>query len=109
MSAGSGDFLPDRLDRAKMRRLLALFQNDVLATANYPPTPSDVRLLLVRPRVASSQAPSVPDDETNGWGTLATFSVDLSWIDKTHDQMLTPHFVEQVAAHVDDHLARIGA
>ena len=92
-----------------MRRLLALFQKNVLATVHYRPLPSDVRLLLVRLRVASIQAPGVPDDETNGWGTLATSGVDLRWIDGTYGQMLTPHFVGQVAAHVDDHLARIGA
>ena len=107
--ARGGDFLPDGIDRASMRRLLALFQNNGLAAVRYRPPPSDVRLLLVRPRVASSQAPGLADDETNGWGALATSGVDLRWIDGNHGQMLTPRYVGQLAAHIDDHLARTGA
>jgi len=66
--AKGGHFLPDGLDRAGMRRLMALFQNNGLAAVRYRPRPLDGKLLLIRPKVASKQAPGVDGDPMNGWG-----------------------------------------
>jgi thioesterase domain-containing protein/acyl carrier protein len=107
--AQGGDFLPSGLDRHHLRRLLALFQNNGLAAVRYQPPRSEGRLLLVRPRVASSQAPGIPGDDHNGWGPLAAGGVELCWMDGTHGQMLAPPFVEQLAVHIRQHLDRIGA
>ncbi|HEY3380264.1 MAG TPA: AMP-binding protein [Vicinamibacterales bacterium] len=107
--ARGGNYLPSGLDRTRMRRLLALFQHNGLAAVRYQPQPSEVRLLLVRPRVLSGQAPGIPGDDYNGWKPLATGGVELCWIDGTHGQMLAPPFVEQLAAHVRRHLDQIGA
>lgn len=95
-----GHFLPDGLDRAGMRRLMALFQNNGLAAVRYRPRPFDGRLLLVRPRIPSKQAPGVPGDPCNGWGTLPSKGVTLRWIDGTHGQMLAKPWLGQLAGHV---------
>lgn len=107
LEAGKGGhFLPDGLDRAGMRRLLALFQNNGLAGARYHPRPLDVELLLVRPTEASRQAPGVPGDPLNGWGPCALRGVELKWMGGTHGQMLDPAFVGELAAHMRTWLDR---
>ncbi len=107
--ARGGDYLPDGLDRPRMRRLLALFQNNGLAAVRYRPPKSEGRLLLIRPRILTKQAPGIPGDDYNGWGPLAAGGVELRWIDGTHGQMLVPPFVRQLADHIHDHLDRTGA
>ncbi len=105
--ARGGDYLPDGLDRRRMRRLLALFQNNGLAALRYRPPKNEGRLLLIRPRILTKQAPGIPGDDYNGWGSLATGGVELRWIDGTHGQMLVSPFVRQLADHIRDHLDRI--
>lgn len=95
-----GHFLPDGLDRAGMRRLMALFQNNGLAAVRYRPRPLDGKLLLIRPRVASKQAPGVNGDPMNGWGPLALQGVTLQWMDGTHGQMLRKPWLGQLAGHM---------
>ena len=98
------DLLPDSIDRAGMRRLLGVFQNNALAAIRYRPRHTDGRLLLVRPRVLTRQAPGIPGDDLNGWGTLAAGGVELRWMDGTHGQMMQKPFINQLAAFVQDHL-----
>jgi amino acid adenylation domain-containing protein len=95
-----GHFLPDDMDRPAMRRLLALFQNNGLAAVRYQPRPYEGRLLLVRPRQPSSQAPGIPGDPLNGWGGLAAAGVALRWMDGTHGQMLNQPWLGTLADHV---------
>jgi amino acid adenylation domain-containing protein len=95
-----GHFLPDSLDRAGMRRLMALFQNNGLAAVRYRPRPFDGRLLLVRPTVASKQAPGLPGDPLNGWGPLPAKGVTLRWMEGTHGQMLAKPWVDRLAGYV---------
>lgn len=95
-----GHFLPDGLDRAGMRRLMALFQNNGLAAVRYRPRPFDGKLLLVRPTVASKQAPGVAGDPLNGWGPLAAQGVTLCWMEGTHGQMLVKPWLDQLADHM---------
>ncbi|MBS1164037.1 MAG: Amino acid adenylation [Proteobacteria bacterium] len=95
-----GKFLPDGMDRAGMRRLLSLFQNNGLAAARYRPHPLDVKMLLVRPTGASKQAPGVPGDPLNGWGDCARGGVELRWMGGTHGQMLEPSHVGELAEYV---------
>ncbi|MBS1196687.1 MAG: Amino acid adenylation [Proteobacteria bacterium] len=102
--ARGGDYLPDGLDRQHMRRLLALFQNNGLAAIRYQPPKSAGKLLLIRPRITSGQAPGIPGDDYNGWATLATDGVDLRWMDGTHAQMLVPPYIEQLADYIRDFL-----
>ncbi|MDZ5645862.1 AMP-binding protein [Nitrospirillum sp. BR 11828] len=95
-----GHFLPDGMDRAGMRRLLALFQNNGLAAVRYRPRQLDTRLLLVRPRVITGQAPGIPGDALNGWGQLASQGVELRWMEGTHGQMLVQPWLAELATHV---------
>ncbi len=95
-----GHFLPDGMDRAGMRRLMALFQNNGLAAVRYRPRPFDGELLLVRPTEASKQAPGVTGDPLNGWGALPTRGVTLRWMDGTHGQMLEKPWLNQLASHM---------
>jgi len=95
-----GHFLPDGLDRAGMRRLMALFQNNGLAAVRYRPRPFDGKLLLVRPTTASKQAPGVAGDPLNGWGPLASQGVTLRWMDGTHGQMLVKPWLDRLADHM---------
>jgi len=99
-----GRFLPDDMDRAGMRRLLNLFQNNGLAAARYRPRPLDVDLLLVRPTEASRQAPGVPGDPENGWTEFATRGVDLRWMGGTHGTMLEREHIGELAAIVRERL-----
>lgn len=95
-----GHFLPDGLDRAGMRRLMALFQNNGLAAVRYRPCPFDGKLLLVRPRVASKQAPGLPGDPMNGWGPLPAKGVTLRWMEGTHGQMIAKPWLDRLAEHM---------
>lgn len=101
------DLLPDSMDRAGMRRLLGVFQNNALAAVRYRPRGTEGRLLLVRPRVLTRQAPGIPCDDLNGWGPLAAGGVELRWMDGTHGQMMQKPFINQLAAFVQDHLNAI--
>jgi amino acid adenylation domain-containing protein len=98
------NLLPDDTDRAGMRRLLGVFQNNALAAVRYRPRPIEGRLLLVRPRIPTPAAPGIPGDDFNGWKPLAGGGVDLRWIDGTHGQMLQPPHVADLARHVADFL-----
>lgn len=98
------DLLPDGGNRESMRRLLALFQNNALAAVRYRPQPLEGRLLLIRPRVPSRAAPSLPGDEYSGWRALARGGVDLRWMDGTHGQMLLEPYIGQLARLVREHL-----
>jgi amino acid adenylation domain-containing protein len=102
-----GNFLPDGMDRAGMRRLLALFQNNALAAVRYRPRPLDGELLLIRPKEASKQAPGVPGDPLNGWGPLASRGVTLHWMEGTHGQMLVRPWLDELAGHVRKWLDRV--
>jgi amino acid adenylation domain-containing protein len=95
-----GHFLPDGLDRAGMRRLLALFQNNGLAAVRYRPRLFDGKILLIRPRKPSKQAPGVPGDPLSGWGPLPTKGVTLRWMDGTHGQMLMQPWLDQLAGYM---------
>jgi thioesterase domain-containing protein len=102
-----GHFLPDGMDRAGMRRLLALFQNNGLAAVRYRPRPLDGELLLVRPKVASGQAPGLKGDPLNGWGPLAAQGVTLRWMEGSHGQMLQKPWLDQLADYVRSWLDRV--
>ncbi|MEI8396696.1 MAG: alpha/beta fold hydrolase, partial [Rhodospirillaceae bacterium] len=104
-----GHFFPDNMKRQDMRRLLTLFQNNALAAVRYRPPPLDGRMLLIRPRLPSRQAPSIPGDEYSGWRSLPRRGVDLRWIDGTHGHMLTQPYLDQLAAHVRAWLDEAGA
>lgn len=102
--AQGGDYLPDGLDRPHLRRLLALFQNNGLAAIRYQPPKSEGKMLLIRPRIASGQAPGIPGDDYNGWAPLAADGVELRWMEGTHAQMLVPPYIEQLAGHIRSYL-----
>lgn len=87
------ELLPQDTDRAAMRRLLAVFQNNALAAVRYaPPALDGLDILLVRPREASRMAPGVPGDDYNGWRALHGDRVTLHWMDGSHGTMLVePH------------------
>jgi len=104
-----GHFLPDDMDRAGMRRLLNLFQNNGLAAARYRPRPLDVDLLLVRPTEASRQAPGVPGDAMNGWSAYASRGVELRWMGGTHGTMLEREHIDELAVLVRERLDRVNA
>jgi amino acid adenylation domain-containing protein len=95
-----GQFLPDGLDRAGMRRLLALFQNNGLAAVRYRPRGFDGKMLLIRPKAASTQAPGLPGDPLNGWGPLPSQGVSLRWMEGTHGQMLQKPWLDELAGYV---------
>lgn len=99
------DLLPDRMDRAGMRRLLAVFQNNALAAVRYRPGKMDGTILLVRPRTPSASAPSVEGDDLSGWGDLLSEGIDLRWMDGTHGSMLVEPHLGQLAGHVRGFLA----
>lgn len=92
-----GHFLPDGMDRAGMRRLMALFQNNGLAAVRYRPRRFDGKLLLVRPKVETKQAPGVSGDPLNGWGPLPSGGVTLRWMEGTHGQMLVKPWLDELA------------
>ena len=107
--AGGNDYLPEGLDRQHTRRLLALFQNNGLAALRYQPQTSENRILLIRPKLASSQAPGIAGDDYNGWAQLCSRGVEVCWIDGTHGQMLTHPFVQQLADHIRKYTEQIKA
>lgn len=96
--------LPDKTDRAGMRRLLSVFQNNALAAVRYVPGRLEGRILLIRPRIPTRAAPGIPGDDLSGWGPLASGGVDLRWIGGTHGQMLQKPFVFELAGHVRSYL-----
>ncbi len=96
--------LPDHTDRAGMRRLLGVFQNNALAAVRYRPPKTEGRILLVRPRILTAAAPGIAGDEGNGWSGVAAGGVDLRWIDGTHGQMLQQPHVAELGAHVADYI-----
>lgn len=102
--------LPDNTDRAGMRRLLGVFQNNALAAVRYRPSRCETGgLLLVRPRILTAAAPGIAGDDHNGWSDVVAGGVDLRWIEGTHGQMLQAPHVADLCAHVADYLARNGA
>jgi amino acid adenylation domain-containing protein len=107
--AKGGHFLPDGMDRAGMRRLMALFQNNGLAAVRYRPRPFEGELLLVRPKVMSKQAPGVPGDPLNGWGPLAARGVTLRWMEGSHGQMLAKPWLGLLADHMRCWLDRVNS
>jgi len=90
-----------------MRRMMALFQNNGLAAVRYRPRPLDGKLLLIRPKVASKQAPGVDGDPMNGWGPLAAGGVTLRWMEGTHGQMLRKPWLDRLADNMRCWLDRI--
>jgi amino acid adenylation domain-containing protein len=104
-----GHFLPDGMDRAGMRRLLALFQNNGLAAVRYRPRRLEGKLLLVRPKAASKQAPGVPGDPLNGWGPLPASGVTLRWMEGTHGQMLREPWLAELAGYLREWLDAVNA
>lgn len=101
--------LPDSTDRAGMRRLLGVFQNNALAAVRYRPSRCETRnVLLVRPRILTAAAPGIAGDDHNGWNDVVAGGVDLRWIDGTHGQMLQSPHVSELCAHVADYMARTG-
>ncbi|QFY90418.1 AMP-binding protein [Magnetovirga frankeli] len=108
LERGQGtDFLPEGMDRAGMRRLLTLFQNNGLAAVRYQPRGLEGRLLLVRPRLSSRQAPGVPGDDYSGWQGLASGGVCLRWMDGSHGQMMEQPYVQQLAGLINEHLREL--
>lgn len=99
--------LPDSTDRAGMRRLLGVFQNNALAAVRYRPSRSEGSILLVRPRILTAAAPGIAGDDYNGWSTIVAGGVDLRWIDGTHGQMLQQPHVAELGAHVANYIGHL--
>lgn len=104
-----GHFLPDGMDRAGMRRLMALFQNNGLSAVRYRPRPFDGKLLLVRPKTVSKQAPGLPGDPMNGWAPLPSQGLTLRWMEGTHGQMLMKPWLNELADHMRSWLDAVNA
>ncbi|MEN2977610.1 AMP-binding protein (plasmid) [Tistrella bauzanensis] len=99
--------LPQGVDRDAMRRLLSVFQNNALAAIRYRvPRLDRLQALLVRPRIASAQAPGIAGDPFNGWRDRFGGGVSLVWMDGSHGDMMMPPHVEELARLVRAHLTR---
>jgi len=75
----------------------------------YRPRLLEGKLLLVRPKTPSKQAPGVPGDPMNGWGPLASAGVTLRWMEGSHGQMLQQPWLDQLAGYVREWLDAVNS
>jgi amino acid adenylation domain-containing protein len=71
------------------------------ASNAYEPGPYDGRALVI----TAARRPEVPglcwDDPSNGWAALARGGTDVRPVDATHQKLVDPPAVDEVAAHLD--------
>lgn len=94
--------LPAGFTTAQMDSLLRTYRGNAIAAARYDrPTPSDMKILLVRALDFANNPQIVPDDEFQGWGRfLKPENITLRWTEGTHESMLSSGLVDNVARHI---------
>lgn len=99
--------LPAGFSSVQMDNLLQTYRGNAIAAARYDrPTPSDMRILLVRALDFSGNPQIVPDDDYQGWSRfLRTENITLRWTEGTHENMLSPGLVGNVATHILEYLS----
>lgn len=98
--------LPAGFSAVQMDNLLQTYRGNAIATARYDrPTPSDLRVLLVRALDFAGNPQIVPDDEYQGWSRfLRRENITLRWTEGTHESMLSPGLAGSVARHILEYL-----
>jgi len=98
--------LPDGFTTAQMDSLLRTYRGNAIAAARYDrPTPSDMKVLLVRALDFTGNPQILPDDEFQGWDRfLKKENITLKWTEGTHESMLSPGLCANVAKLILEHL-----
>ncbi|GAB6125795.1 alpha/beta fold hydrolase [Humidesulfovibrio idahonensis] len=98
--------LPSGFTPAQMDSLLRTYRCNAIAAARYDhPTPSDMKILLVRALDFASNPQIIPDDDYQGWSRfLKPENITLHWTEGTHQGMLSPGLVGNVAKHIQEYL-----
>lgn len=99
--------LPFGFSSVQMDNLLQTYRGNAIAAARYEnPTRSDKEILLVRALDFSSNALIVSDDKYQGWSSfLREENIHLKWTEGTHENMLSPGLVGNVAKHILEYLS----
>ena len=100
------EMLPSGFTPAQMDSLLRTYRTNAIAAARYDrPTPSDLRILLVRALDFAGNPQIIPDDEHQGWSRfLKQDNITLKWTEGTHQSMLSPGLAPHVAQHILEYL-----
>lgn len=98
--------LPSGFTPAQMDSLLRTYRTNAIAAARYDrPTPSDLRILLVRALDFVGNPQIIADDDHQGWSRfLKQDSITLKWTEGTHESMLSPGLAPHVAQHILEYL-----
>ncbi|BFR47068.1 alpha/beta fold hydrolase [Nitratidesulfovibrio sp. HK-II] len=102
----STGLLPEGFSAVQMDNLLRTYRGNAIAAARYDrPTPSDLRVLLVRALDFTGNQHIVPDDDHQGWSRfLRPENITLRWTEGTHESMLSPGLAGNVAKHILEYL-----
>jgi amino acid adenylation domain-containing protein len=98
--------LPAGFTTAQMDSLLRTYRGNAIAAARYDrPTPSDMRVLLVRALDFTGNPQIIPDDDSQGWSRfLKRENITIKWTEGTHESMLSPGLVANVAKLILEYL-----
>ncbi len=98
--------LPQGFSLVQMENLLHTYRNNAIAAARYEsPTVSDKDVLLVRALELSEATRHYVDDDSLGWRQfIPKGNITLKWTEGSHETMLSPGLVDNVAKHIMGYL-----
>jgi len=98
--------LPEGFSPVQMENLLQTYRSNAVAAARYVrPRCTDKDILLVRALEVSKSTQSYIHDKYLGWSAfLPEEQITLRWTEGSHETMLSPGFVGNVAKHLLEYL-----
>ena len=101
--------LPFGFSSVQMDNLLSTYRNNAIAAARYEmPACSSKNILLVRALEMTDYSRSFVNDAYFGWSTfLKKENITLKWTEGTHETMLSPGLVGNVAQHILEYLENV--
>jgi len=99
--------LPFGFSSVQMDNLLQTYRINAIAAARYEkPTCSKKKILLVRALEISESSRTFINDKFQGWTQfLKEENISLKWTEGTHETMLSPGLVGNVAKHILEYLS----
>lgn len=99
--------LPSGFSSVQMDNLLQTYRSNAIAAARYEhPTRSTKRILLIRAMEFAENSQWFNSDKYLGWSKfLNQDDISLKWTSGTHENMLSPGLVGNVAKHILEYLS----
>jgi acyl-coenzyme A synthetase/AMP-(fatty) acid ligase/thioesterase domain-containing protein/acyl carrier protein/precorrin-6B methylase 2 len=101
--------LPFGFSSVQMDNLLSTYRTNAIAAARYEmPTHSSRKILLIRALEMTDYSRSFINDKYFGWSKfLSEENIILKWTDGTHESMLSPGLVGNVANHILEYIENV--